>query len=270
MELYKKPQHTSYVTGLSRRFLMPVEGGDPIPAVAVSANAGNLWNSGYTILVVLLFAAAGKIVMDVVTTYFPLRHNGNRHAILVAFVNTADAIAAMLLFLCYQWKLLFRIQTTATAKGVPNTHLDGWKRVDWPTFGLVTFLLLVHVAIFGGGNAAGIIIPGHLMMGHVAIANPNAIFYPEILNLDSKASQRESNARLSTIAAIRAIGTVQYSERTLRERVKFNTDAIRKGPGGRPELLFKYSYNLTGFDFGLQRATGLTHIVRGRCQTEYS
>jgi len=298
MDLYSKPPPATYNVGLRYRFMMPVDGGNSVPAVTVSESAGQLYNSGYTIMLVLLFAAAGKILMDLVIIYFPLRGNGNRHAMLTIFINVADPIAAMLLFGGYMWKLVSTIRTVPTppstketAPNPPDTKetvpnlLDTKETVptppkktdpttpdtgarDWKTFGLAAFLLFFHLLVFVGSNTAGIIIPGHLLMGHVAIVNPDAIFYP-VVGGGRTARAREANARLSTIAAFRAIGTVQYSEGMLRERVTFGQNPITVDADGRANFQFDYRYNLTGYDFGLQRAAGLEHHVTGHCQTEY-
>jgi len=290
MDLYSKPQPTMYNVGLRYRFMMPVDGGDSIPAVAVSKRAGQYYNSGYTIMLVFLSAMVGKILMDLVITHFPLRGNGNRHAMLTAFINVAEPIAAMLVFGSYVWKLLFTIKSVPAPSGteeaestppstketVPNpldtketdpTTPDTGGR-DWKTFGLAAFLFFFQLLVFAGGNTAGIIIPTELLMGNVAIVNPSAIFFPAVGGGTTTRSH-EAHARLTTVAAFQAIGTVQYSEGTLRERVTFGQNPITVDADGRANLQFDYRYNLTGYDFGLQNAAGLEHHVTGHCQTEY-
>jgi len=126
---------------------------------------------------------------------------------------------------------------------------------------------MVHATIFGSSTAAGIVIPTELMMGTVARVNPNAIFYPAVLNQNLSTPQKtEAWNRLARTAAFRAVG---FSEGILGERVTFGKNAT-KVVDGRPELSFDYAYNLTGYDFGLQRAPGLRQEVSGHCQTEYS
>jgi hypothetical protein len=110
---------------------MPTEDGKTIPALAVTRDHGTLWNSGYTILITLLFVAASKILISWVASCFPLRNNGNRHAILVAFLNIGDPISALLVLGPYQWRLLRRIEVE------PESPLDLGvaKRIyrDWKT-----------------------------------------------------------------------------------------------------------------------------------------
>ncbi|KAF8248966.1 hypothetical protein K440DRAFT_660499 [Wilcoxina mikolae CBS 423.85] len=269
MDLYSKPQESKYITGLTKWFQMPADGGKTIPAVAVSQNAGLLWSSGYAILITLLFTAAGKIVVDLVVTYFPLRGNGNRHAILVAFINTGDPISAMLLMANYVRKLLFNIRTKETPRVAPGAKSK--EQIDWKTLLLTAFLWFVHAAIFTGSTAAGIIVPTNLIMGNMARVNPSAIFYPQlrVSGVNSAARQREGSNRLASVAASRAIGTVEYSKATLEEKVTFGKDALQLKNDQPVELSFDYSYNLTGLDFGLQRAPALLHTVKGHCRTEY-
>jgi hypothetical protein len=260
MDLYTQPAESKYILGLTRWFQMPQENGKTIPALAVSQNQSNYWNSGYTILIMLLFGAVGQIVFGWVATWFPLKNNGNRHAILVTFLNTSDPIAALLVLGLYQWRLLFRIKTKP----------DGaqWIDRDWTTLGLTTVLWLIVFMVFGASFAAGIVIPSELMMGNMARVNPNVIFYPAILPTNSTALQREANNRLARAAAFRAIGTVEISEGILQQRIKFG-NSLRLSSNGA-DISLDYTYNITGFDFGLQRAPGLIHAVSGHCQTEYT
>lgn len=88
MDLYSKPSEDLYITGITNWFWMPT-GNTTRPAVAVTKNQGELWNSGYTLLVVLMFPAIGKI-NDLLLALFPLDSNGNRVAMLVAHYNNAD------------------------------------------------------------------------------------------------------------------------------------------------------------------------------------
>ncbi|KAF8244596.1 hypothetical protein K440DRAFT_635940 [Wilcoxina mikolae CBS 423.85] len=260
MDLYNSPPPDRYILGLSKWFQMPTDNGKTIPALAVTRHQGTLWNSAYTILITLIFVAVGNILVSWVSSWFPVRNNGNRHAILVAFLNTGDPISALLVLFIYLWRLLFHIETERPIpKWFPFLR-------DWTTLGLTFILWLVHAGIFGTSTAAGIVIPGELMMGTMARVNPNAIFYPAVLNSKSEPKQTEAWNRLARVAAFRAVG---FSEAILGEKVTFGDNPVRV-INGRVEISFDYAYNLTGYDFGLQRAPGLRQEVSGHCQTEYS
>ncbi|KAF8541777.1 hypothetical protein BDD12DRAFT_877934 [Trichophaea hybrida] len=258
MELYNAPAESKYITGLTQWFQMPRDNGQTSTALAISKKQGDNLNSGYTILITLLFAAIGKILVPLIgVALLPLQDNGNRHAILVAFLNTGDPISALSVMVKYQWKLLFKIKITC-------------KHRDWRTFWRVTLLCLVQFAILATSTAAGIVIPVKLLMGNMARVNPSAIFYPSILATNSTALQREANDRLVRAAAFRAIGTVEFLEDVLGKEIQFGENILQVGADGQPEISFDYSYNLTGIDFGLQRAPGLRHTASGHCQTEYT
>jgi hypothetical protein len=70
-------------------------------------------------------------------------------------------------------------------------------------------------------------------------------------------------------AALRALITVDYARESLKKKVKFDVNLARNDTIGRPQISFDYAYNLTGYDFGLQRVPSLLHIVTGHCETQY-
>jgi hypothetical protein len=302
MDLYDTPPPSKYILGLTKWFVMPTEDGKTIPAVAVTQNQGQYWNSGFTLVIMFMLALAGKIVVDYIITYFPLKGNGNRHIMLVAFYNTGDPISATFLMWNYMWKLLWTIRmkvgdphgngNKATgdsgSKGpTPDiTCVDGSKgptpdiacvdgtegpsparaKIDWGTFFVAFGLFIYMLMSFTAATVAGILIPNNLLMGTVARVNPTAIFYPVLALANNTA--REASARLANDAAFRALGTVEYSRDVLMPKVTFN-DTQTARPDGNIDMTFGYSYEVTGYDFGLQRAPGLKQIVSGICETHY-
>lgn len=298
MDIYSNPPPGSYLIGLLNPFWMPTEDGKSIRAVSVSLKNGSYWNSGYTILITLIFTAIGKIITDFVITYFPLRGNGNRHAILVAYYNTGDPISLLMLMSNYIWKLLWTIRTPADDSDTPEMeeeealpNADSEKvtakttiaqepetprkpakknRLDWKTLFLTIGLWLLSALNLAASTTAGIIIPAELLMGNVARVNPATIFYPEVTNTsNTPAQKREAAGRLSSAASSKAIGTVEYSRLILQEKVHFNDDPLGIGADGRAQLNLTYEYELSGFDLGLMRAPKLRQIVTGSCQTQY-
>jgi len=184
----------------------------------------------------------------------PLNRNANRHAILVAFYNTSDPISAILLMARYQLRLVFDIPG-------PNG------RIDWRTFLITTILLCTQIGIIIGSLVAGVLVPTKLFIGNVAPVNPNVIYVPKVVSLPPQNSNTISLFERS--AALRALVTVDYARESLKKKVKFDVNLARNDTIGRPQISFDYAYNLTGYDFGLQRVPSLLHIVTGHCETQY-
>ena len=307
MDLYSDPPESMLITGITQWFQMPEESGEgTIPAIAVPKSQGDLWNSGYTLLLTLMFAAIGKLVTDVVITFFPLNGDGNRTAMLVAYFNTTDPMAAMGLLLTYQYKMLFNVHGKGyDAADDPKSCAHGgkeavetesrpwvwtrlwnhkWHKVDWSAFLLALVLWTIAAGLFAASFTAGLLVPSNMLMGSVARVHPSAIFYftqpVEEAQQQTAASQEEAEAarlarmiesqqRYQHSASTRAIGTVEQNRQVLREKVKFNTTKMLGAGGFEDGLEFDYSYEITGLDFGLQRAPELSQKVTGHCQTQF-
>jgi hypothetical protein len=120
-------------------------------------------------------------------------------------------------------------------------------------------------------------IPSHLRMGSVAPVQPDALFYPKVASISERNLSPEK-LRLNAIrapAALRAIGSIEASKVTLRKMVSFVKHVAREdgGPGAGKDDRgsgLSYNYTLWGNDFGLQRASALSLVVKGNCTTDYS
>lgn len=264
MDLYSNPPEDTYLLGLSNWFDMPTETGT-IKAVAVSKSVGDSFNSAYTIIITLIFVAVGKLVADVVLTFLPVQKNPNRMAMLVAFYNTGDMFSLQFLLMNF---------VSNHFRNVKIRREDRTIGRDWKTIAYGVFLLLVAAAVFIGGVVTGILVPQNLLMGTVARANPRAIFYYNPPSNAQDFALKEAFARVNTVAALRSMGVVEQSGDVIDKKIKFrevsHPDPTAKGNISQPALAYEYSYSLTGFELGLQRAPTLKQTVTGKCRTEYS
>ena len=129
-------------------------------------------------------------------------------------------------------------------------------------------LLFVSIALAMtvGNVVAGILIPVQLSMGNVAPPAKDAIFYPDVqlyTSTNSGAGLSKLNS-LFAASALRALGSIEASEVTVRKRVY--VDVQTSGRNARAV----YNYNVTGVDMGLQSDPKLQLRVNGSCRTDYT
>jgi hypothetical protein len=117
----------------------------------------------------------------------------------------------------------------------------------------------------------GIIVPSNMTIGTVAPASPSQLFYPDVNGISARKNPPEllKLRALRGPPAFRAIGSIEAARVTLRDKVSI-PGAVTTGNGETSGMKFTYSYRLSGGDFGLQRATRLSHIVSGSCETDYT
>jgi hypothetical protein len=269
MDLYSNPPESLYQLGITKWFQMP-ENDYTIPAVAVPKDEGDLWNSGYTLLITVMFAAIGKLVTDLVISLFPLRSNGNRAAMLVTYYNTGDLVTSTFLMASYARKIYFRVRKDEGVR-------------DWGTFILALMLFSLSLSLFTASLAAGLLIPTNLLMGTMARVSPGAIFYferPLGSDLVNEASSNpdsrdqavellfEALQRFNHHAATRAYGTVEQNRRAIEEKTNFNYIELPVTNGNRG-FKFEYGWEITGLDLGLQRDPELKQTVTGECETQF-
>lgn len=269
-----------YVLGATRWFLMPREDGQLVPAVAVSSAESSIWVAAYTLLLILIFAAIARLVKDVIIAYFPLStsdgDNGggsmssssccstavhdrdtNRHAILVGYVNTTDPVSIMILACSYAY--------TCTV----NVCGDGLWGIEWSTVGLAAMLVAVALGQLLANAVGGVLVPGNLRLGNVALVSADSIFFPNF----TLGMNPETVLRFNGPAAVRAAADTERTRQTLQGKFRFPELQWTAGEGAaadQPQVTFGYSYNITGYDFGFQRAPSLLYSVEGECHTDYS
>ncbi|KAI5852081.1 hypothetical protein BZA05DRAFT_34714 [Tricharina praecox] len=243
-----------YILGVVKWFYMPTTDGRLLRAVAVKSSDASMWIAAYTLLLILIFVGIARLVKDLVVTFFPLRGNGNRYAMLVGYYNTNDPVTIILLAVAYCYK------TCVFVVG------DGRGRIDWNTFWLGIGLISLSLALLGANAIGGVLVPGNLRLGHVARVNPEKIFSPRV---DANATTLyEYWQRFQSPTAFRAVSDLVQMKVTLKNRYVMNFTPIDPN-GPEPGLRLDYSYVVTGVDFGFQRAPGLKYTASGICNTRY-
>ncbi|KAI5811903.1 hypothetical protein BZA77DRAFT_376507 [Pyronema omphalodes] len=152
----------------------------------------------------------------------------------------------------------------------PRKHL---RKVDWSTFNAALALMLIAVTVIGATSAAQFVVSAkQLTKRHATRASLGSIFYPnftEVLastNMNTTAFSKIKPIRSS--AGFQALGRYETSRMRLADRVKLQTIEGMSGQNVTREYI--YSYNLTGYEMGLQYAPTLLYKVTGNCKTDYS
>jgi hypothetical protein len=246
--------YVPYQLGMFKWFWMPTEQGRIIRAVAIPIQQSNIWIAAYTLLLILIFVALGRIVKDMVIAIFPLRGNGNRHAMLVGYYNMNDPVSIILLAGSYCWKTVLHV------KG------DGMWGIDWNTFWLGLFLIVLSLSLLGANAAGGLLVARNLRLGSVALVRPESVFIPPVFGNVTVLFQL--GQLVKGPAAFRSVANFDQMAPTLKDKFTFNSSFDRTEPN-RPSFSLNYTYEVSGYDFGLQRAPELMYKVRGACRTQY-
>ena len=253
MDLYTDPAPRTYATWVF--FNMPTKDGESIRSIALPLNACSLIMTGYSILSWLMFCVAWQLVLYIFIAFFPSVGSPNRHVLLVGFWNSRDPLTALVFMLDYTWTAFARMKTETG-------------RRDWRTFGWSCLLLLVAICGMFGGITTGIVLPAAMAVGNVAPAQPSEVFFAGPPAQET-AGERLRIQALRAPAAIRAIGSIEASEVTLRPRVAVDGRVTGKDGSGNPINEYTYGYEVNGWDLGLQDYSGFQQIVGGKCTTEY-
>jgi len=127
---------------------------------------------------------------------------------------------------------------------------------------LFAFLAL---AMTVGNVVSGIFVPVQLSMGHVVPPAKDVIFYPDVLFYNRPDDNGAGRAKLNSLrapSALRALGSIEASKVTVRDRVSVDV----KTEEGSTHA--SYNYTVTGVDMGLQTDPGLQLRVKGECHTD--
>ncbi|KAF8243420.1 hypothetical protein K440DRAFT_637377 [Wilcoxina mikolae CBS 423.85] len=246
------PKNVTYILGVTKWFWMPRPDGSIVRAVAVTSSQGTIWVAAYALLLILIFVAIAQILKDVIISLFPLRGNGNRYAMLVGYYNANDPISIMMIAVSYCWKCIVHI------KG------DGLWDIDWGTFWLGISLVAFSIALLLANAVGGLLVPGNLRLGHIARVSPDSIFYPDA----STNTPHEIWQRFKGPACARAAADLVQARIALKDKYYFSSPVFTDGE--KPTFSFNYSYMISGYEFGFQRAPGLHYTVNGSCETEYN
>ncbi|KAA8912300.1 hypothetical protein FN846DRAFT_323096 [Sphaerosporella brunnea] len=192
----------------------------------------------------------------------PLRalpHDGNRHVMLVAYYNTNTPYSALSQMSNFVYRGLF------------SSKLNGKWKVNWNTLGWALVLAGVSLTIIVASLVTPLFIGGRvLIVRHAARANPNQMFYPATsVGATPGFGTFDQLRPVRSPAAFQALGRIAAARDNLAKAIKM--DAVEgNDPNGRGRTVeLSYAYSISGYDMGLQHATGLVYGVSGHCRTEY-
>jgi len=300
MDIYTNPLKTTYVTGITKSFIMPTDSGG-IPAVAVSKRVSVFISSTYTILMILIFMIGWNLILAIIMAFWPTDRDPNRVTALVALWNSGESMNASLLMMSY-CKRMWRYSRKNKAKGASsntapqggpppapagevekadpgqvNTRLlpDPASNPKSPRSNMWWGLLfvLIALAMTAGNVISGLFVPVQLTMGSVAPAAKDAIFYPDVPGLSKTDDNGAGNAKLDSLRApstLRALGSIEASDVTVRTRVLLDEMPTPRGQNASDWAGLKYNYDVTGVDMGLQTDPNLKLNVSGSCFTDYT
>lgn len=142
----------------------------------------------------------------------------------------------------------------------PSRAADLW-------YGII--LAITALVVFGSSMALGVIVPSLMQIGNSAPVEPSSLFYLATPTFDDSL-QLIRHFGLQALGAMRALGSVEASDVTVRRQVQFKDESPTGLVDGNRIAEFTYGYSLTGVDFGLQLAPHLQLTVKGTCKTEDS
>lgn len=244
-DIYTPPKDSAYF--LSMGFCMPHENGDKW-AMALNRQSGTILAAGLSVVITIMFLCLWNLI-SFVGMFFDGKKTRRRYVALVTLWNSNDPWFACKELLSYAFQC---------PKGFEKTSRDFW-------YGLM--LGFTALIVFLGGIVTSIMVPSALQIGHVAPVRPSSVFYPQIPDGPVRALQRYG---LVAPAAMRALGSVEAAQVTLRERVNVVEDPSHADANDpEPVKGVKYNYTLSGVDMGLRWGSKLSLEVTGACITEY-
>jgi hypothetical protein len=261
MDFYDRPVPDTFVLNRYRWFDLPKSDNTIVKVIAVTSDEASYWIVAYTIIVALIFAGITRLVVDLVLAFFPLENSGNRIIMLVAFYNANNPTTAAILMFHYCRRALFNIRSIQ-----PTGRM-----VDWPTFRCALMLLAIAGSLIGASLGAQFLVSGRqLIERHATRANAAVLFYPNFRIADDTGGDLLDEVKpIRGSAGFQALGRYETSRRNLKNRVHVNREGL-PADNGRPMAQYNYSYEITGYEMGLQDAPELKYNVNGFCKTDYS
>ncbi|CAK7242911.1 MAG: hypothetical protein STHCBS139747_004414 [Sporothrix thermara] len=225
---------------LWRRFTMPVDGGQR-DAIAVPDYVADQLSSAYTIMVTTMIVNFWCICFAIGFFYI-MRNNHELGSLSSNLWNKRASMSDSLLSLMQR-------------------RASHWKR--WWVYPAIAIILSCWVA----QTVLSIIVPSYIFIDTAAPVNINAIVVPP--NSDTSNSATAKLFSLDVPAALRAVGGALVAASDTVKRVTITQRDIGTTPDYEPIQEIDYSYNVTGFDLGLQHQSTLQLNVQGSCRTEY-
>jgi hypothetical protein len=127
-------------------------------------------------------------------------------------------------------------------------------------------LIVFALGMLTANAVGGVLVPGNLRLGNVARVRPDSIFFPKV----TLTNNFEIIQRIQAPQAFRALADLDRVGTMLKDEGKITFRHSPPDSGGEsPFYSFNYTYSITGYEFGLQRAPGLLYTVSGSCETAY-
>ncbi|KAF8462005.1 hypothetical protein BDZ91DRAFT_797533 [Kalaharituber pfeilii] len=274
-------------------------------AVAFPSDKETLLTSTYTILVTGVFMAWWIMIAAAIPIMVPRRLRHNKAIRLVAAWEITEPFHAMYLMVGFCWQVLTdglgwrggcsREPKRAEEQEGPIDISDVGERSEdldhrssseqsggnfhHTTSDLLIGVIVLCVAAFvlASGLAAGVLLPGTLVIGHVAPVNASALFIPfyhwNLVSPSSDASPISSHILKfgeQLVGRIPLFGHFTVAsgmvKEALEESVKFQKFDT---PNGQQEEVgngVTYGFRLHGWELGLQHLSDLSVQVSGRCR----
>ncbi|KAF8249491.1 hypothetical protein K440DRAFT_516308, partial [Wilcoxina mikolae CBS 423.85] len=265
MDFYNVPVQGTFALSRHHWFDLPKSNNTVVKVITVTSTEAGYWLVAYTILVTLIFAGIAPLAMDLVLAFLPIDNSINRIVVLVAFYNANSPTTAISSMFQYIYNHCCR----ALFHKIPK---DGSKkcRVDWHTLKCAISLMVIAGLLIGANTAAKFFVSANkLIESHAARANPAVLFYPNFYDASNNGELLDQVKPIRGSAGFQALGRYETSRKNLQNRVHVDRRGL-SADNGRPMAQYNYSYQLTGYEMGLQDAPELKYDVSGFCTTDYS
>jgi len=308
MDIYTNPQKNTYVTGITKLFMMPTDSGG-IPAIAVSTRAFLFISSVYTILMMLIFMIGWNLIIAIIMAFWPTHGDPNRQTVLVALGNSGESMNAMTLMAFYCKRVILYmlgdnpeeapsdpeakgdrsrpgvacqssktnsndigpVESAPLAREKQNGTLEGSSESNAKCGAseLLWGLLFVFIAL---AMTVGNVVAGILVPVQLSMGNVAPPAKDAIFYPDITLynSTDDNGAGVSRLNSLFAPSTLRAlgSVEVSGATVRKRVYVYAHAHGGSAEAV--YNYNVTGVDMGLQSDPGLQLRVKGSCRTDYT
>ncbi|KAK4227408.1 hypothetical protein QBC38DRAFT_478059 [Podospora fimiseda] len=185
---------------------------------------------------------------------------------MVIMTNARDPFFAFSKMVGYVRCIIFGHPNNDQKENTPTKDKDktteSWDMAYGIIFSLVAFI------VFAGSTVLGVMGPSLIDIGNTAPVRPSQARYPESPTGPEMILQRFG---LLAPAAMRALGSVEAAQVTLRSRVNIIQDtSLGTDPqSGEPIYELRYTYELSGVELGLRYGADISLAVSGSCRTQY-
>ena len=258
MDTFNDPPRETYLKW--ERFTIPDKNGNFRTALAMSKSSSDLFIALYTILIGMIFTAAWNILISLVILFLaPTKMNRTTYIAVIAVWGASDPFFAVVLMLQHSalvfWGVLKKLHPI---------------EMTWRAFWFDICILICALGTFAGGLVVGLVFPERFILGNVAPVNPYTVFYPIISTHATAVETFRGAAQYDHLMALRAISSVDFAKR----QVKQDAGVTLEFPNFKPTSSWNttddpynitYSYEVSGFNMGLQHLAKLSVRVNGSC-----